>query len=516
MMDRERWDRIQEVFHRAADLGEAERERVLQEACAGDTDLLDHVRVMIAEDSCGGSLLDRDVEQVAGRILNQPAIREVGRYQIQRLLGEGGMGAVYLAARKDLGDLVELKILRDTWPSPARLRRFESEQRTLAQLSHPSIARLYDAGTLADGTPWFVMEYVGGIPLTEYGHEHHCAVDARLKLFRAVCEAVEYARQHGVIHRDLKPSNILVRADGSVRLLDFGIAKQIDAGAPAANQSRSGSHLLTPAYASPEQIRGETLGLASDVYSLGVILYELLARQLPFDLSDKTPAEAANLIAMEDPVKPSAVVRRNSANTATRTASWTDLDVLCLTAMQKERRRRYSSVKALSGDLDHYLKRQPLDAHADSPMYVAGKFLRRNWAAASVAALLLFAGSLALTLRRGPPAVGTRPRTQAVLRFVNTGSDQSMDFLGSAISEEIARVRGRARSLTVRPFDASRAGMDSRKAARELSVTTVISGRFLKEGDQLQVSMEALDVDTNYFLWRDAFVIPAANTRPRW
>lgn len=177
MMDRARWGRVQELFHRAADLGEAERERVLKEACAGDTELLGKVRAMVDEDSRGRSLLDRDVTEVAGRILDAPAIREIGRYQIQRLLGEGGMGLVYLAVRKDLGNLVALKVLREAWPSPARRQRFESEQRTLAQLNHPSIARLYDAGTLSDGTPWFVMEYVDGVPLTPYSRERDCTVE---------------------------------------------------------------------------------------------------------------------------------------------------------------------------------------------------------------------------------------------------------------------------------------------------------------------------------------------------
>lgn len=514
MMDRAQWERIQALFHRAAELGESDRERVLEQGCAGDAELLGKVRAMIEEDSREGSLLDRDIAQVAGRILDTPAIREIGGYRIERILGEGGMGVVYLAARKDLGNLVALKILREAWPSPARRQRFEAEQRTLAQLNHPSIARLYDAGTLADGTPWFAMEYVEGVPLTEFCRERGSGMEERIKLFRAVCEAVEYAHQHGIVHRDLKPSNVLVRRDGSVRLLDFGIAKQINPGSLQAHQTRTGLHLLTPAYASPEQIRGEAVGVASDVYSLGVMLYELLTVRLPFDLSDKTPAEAANLIAIDDPIRPSAVVRRGAA-VGSQSASWPDLDVLCLTAMHRDRQRRYASVTALIGDLDRYLKHAPLLAHPDSPAYIAGKFLRRNWAAVSVAALvaalILFAGSLALTLRRGGVAP-TRARTVTVLPFVNTGSDHSMDFLASAIPEEITRVLGHARSLTVRPFDASRAGADPQKTARAVGAASVVTGRFVKEADQLQVTIEVLDAETNHSLWRDTFMISAANT----
>jgi TolB-like protein/predicted Ser/Thr protein kinase/tetratricopeptide (TPR) repeat protein len=521
MMDSARWQKVQAFFHEALELPEAQRRGFLEAQCQDDPGLVGEVLVLLDEDARGDSLLDRDIAQAADQVFNEPdatslPFKEFGPYRIIRELGEGGMGVVYLAARMDLGNMVALKILREAWASPARRQRFESEQRTLAKLIHPSIARLYDAGTLSDGTPWFVMEYVDGVPLTEYCRERDCTVEERLKLFRAVCEAVEYAHQHGVIHRDLKPSNILVRADGAVRLLDFGIAKQIDAGTQASKLTRTGMHLLTPAYASPEQIRGEAVGVASDVYSLGVILYELLAGRLPFDVTEKTPAEAANLIVMEDPVKPSAIVRRSSGKGATRTGSWADLDVLCLTAMHKEQRRRYASVKALVGDLDHYLKHEPLEAHPDSPAYVAAKFLRRNWVAVSVAAmvaaLLLFVGSLALTLRRNGTAVTARPRTVAVLPFANSGSDHSMDFLGTAIPEEIARVLGHARSLTVRPFDASRAQTDPRKAARELGVTSVVTGHFVKEGDHLQVAIDALDIETSHYLWRDAFIIPAANT----
>src|SRR3984885_10487144 len=311
MMDSTRWNRIQAVFHEAADLPKSEHRAYLRVACDGDEALIAEVEALLDEDARGSSLLDRDVANVADEILGDPAsqlppFHSFGPYRIVRLLGEGGMGVVYLAEREDLRSLVAIKLLRDAWLSPARRERFAIEQRTLAQLNHPSIARLYDAGILADGTPWFVMEYVDGLQLTEYCRQRKCSIDQRLRLFHAVCEAVLYAHQNAVIHRDLKPSNILVKNDGSVRLLDFGIAKQIDGADAPADQTRTALRLMTPAYASPEQIRGERVGIQTDVYSLGVILYELLAERLPFDLSGKTPAEAETLIAQTEPQKPSA------------------------------------------------------------------------------------------------------------------------------------------------------------------------------------------------------------------
>ena len=234
-MESAHWERLQALFHEAAERPPSQRLSYLADAAGGDRQLIDEVMAMLAEDAAS-SLLDRDVAQVADRILSHPGRAEplphdFGPYKVRELLGEGGMGVVYLAERADLGNLVAIKILRDAWMSPARRERFALEQRTLAQLNHPSIARLYDASTLPDGTPWFAMEYVDGVPLTRFCAERKSSTSDRLRLFRAVCEAVDYAHRHAVLHRDLKPSNILVKADGTVRLLDFGIAKQLEADA---------------------------------------------------------------------------------------------------------------------------------------------------------------------------------------------------------------------------------------------------------------------------------------------
>jgi tetratricopeptide (TPR) repeat protein/predicted Ser/Thr protein kinase len=418
MMDAARWDRIQALFHDATDLPESERRPFLDSACGNDRGLIADVLAMIEEDANGASLLDRDVAYVADRMLDQgPAIKTIGPYRIKSVLGEGGMGVVYLAERDDLGSLVAIKILRDAWMSPARRERFASEQRTLAQLNHPSIARLYDANMLPDGTPWFVMEYVEGVPLTEYCDRHECSIEERLKLFRVVCEAVQHAHLHAVIHRDLKPSNILVRADGGVRLLDFGIAKQLDSLDAPADQTRTGLRMMTPAYAAPEQIRGARVGIYTDVYALGVVLYELLTGKLPFDLSNRSPGEAEATILEHAPEKPSTAATR-------ATASWADLDVLCLTAMHKDPQRRYSSVEALIRDVDHYLKGQPLDAQPDTLRYRAGKFVRRNRRAVTAAALVFTAvASLVvfftarLTIARNT-ALAEAARTQRIQRFM--------------------------------------------------------------------------------------------------
>src|SRR5208282_2189623 len=400
-MDSARWIRIQDLFHSAAEHPRCDQRAYLEKACDGDETLVTDVLALLGEDAHASSLLDRDVAEIAHEVLHDDPSRSLpakafGPYHIVRALGEGGMGVVYLAERADLHSFVAIKILCDAWLSPARRERFSIEQRTLAQLNHPSIARLYDADTLADGTPYFVMEYVEGTSLIAYVNQHECSLKDRLKLFRSVCEAVQYAHAQAVIHRDLKPSNILVKSDGSVRLLDFGIAKQIEALDAPMDQTSTGLRLMTPAYAAPEQIRGDRIGVHTDVYSLGVILYELLAGRLPFDLSNQTPSQAESIIIGRAPERPSAVAARSPeaqgapqhVHSISKT-SWADLDVLCLTALQKDPERRYRSVEALIRDLDHFLKAEPLEARPDTAAYRVGKFLRRNRRAVSAASLVI-------------------------------------------------------------------------------------------------------------------------------
>jgi eukaryotic-like serine/threonine-protein kinase len=392
-MDSLRWQRIQELFHQASDLPGPQRRAFLESFSGTDQELVSEVLGMLEQDAKGGSLLDHRLADVAHQTLSGTdplPTKEFGPYRVLGVLGEGGMGVVYLAERTDLGNQVAIKVLRDAWLSPSRRERFASEQRTLAQLNHPSIAQLYDADTLPDGTPWFVMERVEGVPLTEYCREHNSSLQERLQLFRSVCEAVEYAHSSAVIHRDLKPSNILVKSDGTIRLLDFGIAKQLESLDVPVDQTMTGLRLMTPAYAAPEQIRGARVGIHTDVYSLGVILFELLTGQLPFDLSNLTPVEAATVITEHEPGKPSAVAKRPGKTNpiALSKTAWADLDVLCLTAMHKDPQRRYRSVEALIRDVDHYLKGEPLEARADTLPYRMGKFVRRHHRAVTAAALV--------------------------------------------------------------------------------------------------------------------------------
>jgi len=465
MLDRERWDLLQSLFHGATGLPPDEWRRYLEGEAGADQVLVARVLDMLEDDALDASFLDRQPSQLATDLLttSDAALgRRIGPYRLTRLLGEGGMGAVYLGEREDVAAVAAIKILRDAWLSPARRDRFAVEQRTLAQLNHPGIARLLDAGVLDDGTPWIVMEYVDGAPLTEACRSRRLGVARRLTLFRAACQAVVHAHQHLVVHRDLKPSNIMVTTDGTVKLLDFGIAKQLATFGEAADRTQTGLRLMTPAYAAPEQVRGEAVGVYTDVYSLGVVLYELLSGSVPYDLSRSTPGEAERTILASEPERVSDVARAagDALLVATR-AQWQDLDVLCQKAMHKDPLRRYASVDALVRDVDHFLAAEPLDARPDSMRYRLAKFVSRNRRAVSVAAVVSLAViglNVFYTIRLARArdlAVAEAARTGRIQQFVTRlfeGGDQAA---GPAESLRVVTLVDRgaleAHSLTSEP-----------------------------------------------------------------
>jgi serine/threonine-protein kinase len=390
-LDPERWTRIQDIFHRLVDVPAAERAALLDGACGDDDALRLEILRLFEADVDGDSVLDRDVAALSETL--PPAADagasppEVGPYRIVQPLGEGGMGVVYLAQRDDVGQRVAIKVLRHHWLSRPARDRFAREQRALARLSHPAIASLYDADTLADGTPWFAMEYVEGVSLTRYCAQRNSSLAERLGLFRQVCEAVQHAHQHLIVHRDLKPSNILVTGAGTVKLLDFGIAKPLDDTDGAADRTQTVFRMMTPNYAAPEQLLGGPIGTHTDIYALGVILYELLAGTAPYDVSGLTPHERDRLVLEKDPLRPSLAARQTGGGHLASRAAWKDLDVLCLTALQKDPFARYRTVEALMQDLDRFARGEPLAVRPAAFTYRSAKFLRRH--ARVVAALVL-------------------------------------------------------------------------------------------------------------------------------
>ncbi len=332
----------------------------------------------------------------------RPAVGiRVGPYEVLRELGRGGMGVVYLAARADeqFRKRVAIKVIKTGPDEEGVIRRFRRERQILASLDHPNVARLLDGGATGDGRPYFVMEYIEGHPLHEYCDRHRLSIVDRLKVFQQVCSAVAYAHRNLIVHRDLKPSNIIVTADGIPRLLDFGIAKLLNPELSAETPTVTGL-ALTPEYASPEQARGDVVTTASDVYSLGVLLYELLTGHRPYRLKTRLPMEVLKAVCEQEPERPSTIVRQAEDTTdgsravvitpegVSRARDLTpdrlgrrlrgDLDNIVLMALRKEPLRRYASAEALSEDLRRYLEGLPVKARKGTSAYRAGKYVKRH------------------------------------------------------------------------------------------------------------------------------------------
>ncbi len=406
-MDPQRWRKVEELFHHALDRPPAEREAWLEEACTGDAELRAEVESLLASDRTEahgfvGASVEQAVLELQADSTPKPRTmigRPVGPYKLIQELGRGGMGAVYLAARADeqYESKVAIKLVRPGLDTEFILRRFRRERQILAHLQHPNIARLFDGGTTEDEIPYLVMEYIEGSWITTYAKEHQLNLEARLRLFLPVCDAVEYAHRNFIVHRDLKPGNIMIDKRGTPKLLDFGVSKLLH-GEQRDVAETQGVGMMTPDYASPEQILGEPVVIASDVYSLGAVLYELLTGVRPHHIEQCTPLALERAICL-DPVIPPSQAARNDRALSRRLAG--DLDNIILRAMQKEPERRYASVEHMAEDLRRYLAHRPVIARPDSLAYRVGKFVRRNRLVVGASLLLALAvgGSVVLLER---------------------------------------------------------------------------------------------------------------------
>ena len=420
----ERWARVEVLFHQASAVPAADRPVWLDVHCGDDAELRREVESLLASDSSDvgvtvavGSALAESARAVAASQAGQ----RIGVYRVVRELGHGGMGAVFLARREgaDFEQQVAIKFLRGVLAADS-VDRFRAERRILAPLQHPNIARLIDGGATEDGAPYLVMEYVAGQPIDHYCDEKKLPIRDRLTLFCQVCEAVDVAHRSLIVHRDIKPSNILVTADGVPKLLDFGIAKLLDDSgqAPVAPVTVTGMRMLTPEYASPEQIRGEPITTAADIYSLGVLLFELLTGDRPFTFPSRRIEEIERMVGVQEPPKPSTSAR--ASGHARQLAG--DLDTIVLTALRKEPARRYASAAHLADDIRRYLEGRPILARPATWRYRTSRFVTRHrWgvAAAAVIAMLLV-GSAIVFVTQAARVQQERDTAEQVITFLTS------------------------------------------------------------------------------------------------
>ncbi|MEP6900191.1 MAG: serine/threonine-protein kinase, partial [Actinomycetota bacterium] len=440
-MDLAKLKQIEEILDEVLEIPNTERRAWLHKSCP--VELREEIESLMIFDSDSENFLKTPALDKVDLLFGNGNLKDkqIGNYKIVREIGHGGMGVVFLAERADetFQKQVAIKVVKHNFAERETLRRFQIERQILANLEHPHIAQLLDGGATEENLPYLVMEYVEGLPLLEFCRHHDLDVKAQLVLFQKICSAVQYAHQHLVIHRDLKPSNILVTNSGEPKLLDFGISKLINTEADA-TQTQTDFRAFTPDYASPEQIRGDRVSTATDIYSLGVILYELLTDARPFKSDSKNIGEIAQAICENEPTKPSDVATRQHGNTAEdqirptktqkskteekkeirktqiakRKSLKGDLDNIILTALRKEPNRRYASVKDFSEDIGNYLNGMPVKARPNTFFYRSEKFIKRNRAASVVATLLVLSliGGIITTAWQARIARQERDRTE--------------------------------------------------------------------------------------------------------
>lgn len=521
------WEQLEEIFQQALDLPDEERTAFLAEACADDEDLRHRVDELIvayrkadnfiespAVPGYEPGLMAETVMLTGEQTLAESIVgRRVGAYKIVCEIGRGGMGAVYLAQRADeaFEKRVAIKLIKRGMDTDFILRRFRNERQILANLDHPGIARLLDGGTTEDGLPYFVMEYIEGKPIDLYCDHYHLSIRDRLSLFQKVCAAVDYAHRNFVLHRDIKPGNILVTAEGQPRLLDFGIAKLTnpDLAQEPVDQTITAMRLMTPEYASPEQVLGEPLSQASDLYSLGVLLYELLTGTRPYKLPSRSPFEIARVVCEEEPESPSDVIarlsrpatvnnqglttieaicrnRNASADTLRRELAG-DLDNIIMKALRKEPERRYASVEDMSVDIERFLGGLPITA------------------------------SSGFTFKSKEPMVSDAARVVRSLAVLplkmlsphEAPKDSENIFLGIGLADALITRLTRMRQIAVRPTSSvvrySDHGQEPLTAGKALAVDFVLDGHMLKVGERIRITMQLVDVGDGSVLWASQF-----------
>ena len=536
-MTRERWRDVKAITADALGLAEHERAVFIASRCGADQALCREVQSLVAAALKATDLFERPVISTAGlhAVLTEAELavgsfvgRRVGAYQLVAEIGRGGMGTAYLAERVDAAfeKRVAIKLIKRGMDSDAILRRFLHERQILATLDHPNIARLLDGGATDDGLPYFIMEYVDGLRIDVYCDSNQLSVSDRLNLFLGVCAAVDHAHQNRIAHRDLKPANVVVTRGGVPKLLDFGIAKLLDPESALLTNTATGLlRPMTPEYASPEQIRGEAVGTSSDIYSLGVLLYELLTGRNPQSSMGRTPQETERSICEEVPqppstgVDPDAAMRRRSAPEALRRRLAGDLDTIVLTALHKDPARRYHSVQLLADDIRRHLNGDRILARPESTAARALRQLRERRHLVAAAALgitaLLVLGvySISTSRRADQPVISSI----AVLPFASSQPGGDLDYLTEGMTENVIRRLSRASGLKVIARDSvyGYAGgkSDPRQAGRDLGVEAVLTGRMTRQGAALVIDAELVDVRDGSRLWGDRFERPLADVQ---
>lgn len=548
-MDPQRWQELKSILSDAFDQESTDARRAwVKRSCSGDQALLQEAESLLAEAEIlrrsANDDLEACAENAARRIRREVASqigKRIGAYVVTREIGRGGMGTVYLAARADgyFEKEVAIKLLNSGIDTEEMVQRFHFERQVLARLDHPNIARLLDAGTTDDGYQYFVMEYVEGVPVTRFLEQNNASISARLELFLKICSAVEVAHANSVVHRDLKPSNILVTAQGDVKLLDFGIAKvMLEAGNPLESGAPDGN-LLTPVSASPEQARGEADTESTDVYALGVLLYEILTGCKPHRFPHRNPTfqELLTVLCEQEPHRPSSVVTDGGRQRRLRG----DLDAIVGCALQKQPTKRYSSVKSFADDVRRHLSGKAIQVRAGEPAYVLRRTLSRSRSLRFALAVLAVASGLSLLLlgnrffpsrkqselaqsassnlapaKKSIAVLPFRSVTpgSAVLPFESLGTDMEDSYFVDGIHSNIMAGLTQVPDLKVisrGSVMAYRGVRSTREIAENLGVAYLAEGSVQKMGDRLHVRSRLIDAQSNATVWEHHYEKPLAD-----